>query len=75
MGMVATLAALVLGLLIGFATNSFNNMRSEIQHTAANIILLDRVIANVYPYRDAGVSQCGHFPVGFTISSAPTTPE
>jgi hypothetical protein len=46
MGMVATLAALVLGLLIGFATNSFNNMRSEIQHTAANIILLDRVIAN-----------------------------
>jgi hypothetical protein len=45
-GMVATLAALVLGLLIGFATNSFNNMRSEIQHTAANIILLDRVIAN-----------------------------
>lgn len=46
MGMVATLAALVLGLLIGFATNSFNNMRSEIQHTAANIVLLDRVIAN-----------------------------
>ena len=46
MGMVATLAALVLGLLIGFATNSFNNMRSEIQQTAANIILLDRVMAN-----------------------------
>ena len=46
MGMVATLAALVLGLLIGFATNSFNNMRGEIQHTAANIILLDRVMAN-----------------------------
>ena len=46
MGMVATLAALVLGLLIGFATNSFNNMRSEIQQTAANTILLDRVLAS-----------------------------
>jgi hypothetical protein len=46
MGMVATLAALILGLLIGFATNSFNNMRSEIQQTAANIILLDRAMAN-----------------------------
>ena len=49
MGMVATLAALVLGLLIGFATNSFNNMRSEIQQTAANIILLDRVLASYGP--------------------------
>jgi uncharacterized membrane protein YbjE (DUF340 family) len=46
MGMVATLAALILGLLIGFATNSFNNMRSKIQQTAANIILLDRAMAN-----------------------------
>jgi uncharacterized membrane protein YbjE (DUF340 family) len=46
MGMVATLAPLILGLLIGFATNSFNNMRSEIQQTAANIILLDRAMAN-----------------------------
>ena len=42
MGMVATLAALILGLLIGFANNTFNNMRSEIQQTAANIIQLDR---------------------------------
>jgi hypothetical protein len=46
MGMVATLAALILGLLIGFANNTFNNMRSEIQQTAANVILLDRLMAN-----------------------------
>jgi len=46
MGMVATLAALVLGLLIGFATNSFNNMRDEVQHTAAKLILLDRLMAH-----------------------------
>ena len=49
MGMVATLAALVLGLLVGFATDSFNNMRSEVQHTAAKLILLDRVIAHYGP--------------------------
>src|SRR6266542_4896824 len=49
MGMVATLAALVLGLLIGFATNSFNNMESEVQHTAAKLILLDRVMAHYGP--------------------------
>jgi len=49
MGMVATLAALVLGLLIGFATDSFNKMRSEIQHTAAKLVLLDRVLAHYGP--------------------------
>ena len=46
MGMVATLAALVLGLMIAFATDSFNKMRSEVQHTAARIVLLDRVLAH-----------------------------
>ncbi|HEV8554427.1 MAG TPA: hypothetical protein VGR65_13770 [Casimicrobiaceae bacterium] len=49
MGMVATLAALVLGLLIGFATDSFNKMRSEVQHTAAKLIVLDRVLAHYGP--------------------------
>ncbi len=46
MGMVATLAALVLGLLIGFATNSYNQLRSEVQHSAADVILLDRAMAH-----------------------------
>jgi len=49
MGMVATLAALVLGLLIGFATDSFNKMSSEVQHTAAKLIVLDRVLAHYGP--------------------------
>jgi hypothetical protein len=49
MGMVATLAALVLGLLIGFATDSFNKMSSEVQHTAAKLILLDRVLGHYGP--------------------------
>src|SRR5437016_1548607 len=46
MGMVATLAALVLGLLIGFAQNSYNDLRSEVQHSAANLVLLDRAMAH-----------------------------
>jgi len=49
MGMVATLAALVLGLLVGFATNSFNDMRGDVQRTAANLILLDRTMAHYGP--------------------------
>ena len=49
MGMVATLAALVLGLLIAFATDSFNKMRSEVQHTAAKLVLLDRVLVHYGP--------------------------
>ncbi len=49
MGMVATLAALVLGLLIGFATNSFNAMSSDVQHTAANLILLDHTMSRYGP--------------------------
>jgi hypothetical protein len=49
MGMVATLAALVLGLLVGFATTSFNDMRADVQRTAANLILLDRALAHYGP--------------------------
>jgi hypothetical protein len=49
MGMVATLAALVLGLLVGFATTSFNGLRDDVQHTAASIVLLDRTLAQYGP--------------------------
>jgi hypothetical protein len=49
MGMVATLAALVLGLLIGFATTSFNDLRDDVQRTAANTVLLDRALAQYGP--------------------------
>src|SRR5215216_1377717 len=49
MGMVATLAALVLGLLVGFATNSFNELRSDVQQTAAKLILLDHAMARYGP--------------------------
>jgi hypothetical protein len=49
MGMVATLAALVLGLLIGFATTSFNDLRDDVQRTAATTVLLDRALAQYGP--------------------------
>ncbi len=44
-GLIATMAALVLGLLVGSAKNSFDSMNSEITQTGAKIILLDRILA------------------------------
>lgn len=45
MGLVATMAALVLGLLTASAKGSFDTQSSEIQQSAAHIILLDRALA------------------------------
>jgi hypothetical protein len=45
-GLIATMAALVLGLLIGSAQNSFNSHRSEFTQMASNVIVLDRVLAH-----------------------------
>lgn len=44
-GLIATLAALVLGLLISSAKNSFDTVNGEVTRNAANIILLDRMLA------------------------------
>jgi len=48
-GLIATMAALVLGLLISSAKSSLDVMNTEVVHTAANIILLDRVLAQYGP--------------------------
>ena len=48
-GMIATLSALILGLLVSSAKSSFDTMGSEITQGAARIILLDRVLANYGP--------------------------
>jgi hypothetical protein len=45
MGLIATMAALVLSLLIASAKSSFDTQRSELAQVSANIILLDRVLA------------------------------
>src|SRR5262249_61513687 len=48
-GLIATMAALVLGLLIASAKGSYDVQRSELTQISANIILLDRLMANYGP--------------------------
>jgi len=48
-GLIATMAALVLGLLISSAKNSFDTVNGEVVQNAASIILLDRVLAKYGP--------------------------
>ena len=47
--MIATLAALVLGLLVSSAKNSFDAMNTAITQGGAKIIQLDRVLATYGP--------------------------
>jgi len=49
MAMIATLAALVVGLLIAAAKSSFDGKDIEMRRTAAHIILLDRTMAQYGP--------------------------
>ena len=49
MGVIGTMAAIVLGLLIAAAHGQFRDQRSEIIQLSANIIFLDRVLANYGP--------------------------
>jgi hypothetical protein len=48
-GTIATLAALVLGLLVGSAKSSFDSMNTEIMQSSTKVILLDRVLAAYGP--------------------------
>src|SRR6516225_5176128 len=49
MGLIATMAALVLGLLTGSAKSSFDTQDGEFKQAAANVILLDRTLAHYGP--------------------------
>ena len=49
MGLIATMAALVLGLLTASAKSSFDTWNNEIKQSAAKIILLDRTLAHYGP--------------------------
>jgi hypothetical protein len=48
-GLVGTIAALVLGLLIASAKNTFDTQNTQINQTTANIILLDQLLAQYGP--------------------------
>jgi hypothetical protein len=49
MGLIATMAALVLGLLIASAKSAYDTQRSELTQISANVIVLDRVMAHYGP--------------------------
>ncbi len=49
MGLIATMTALVLGLLIASTKNSYDTQNSEVEHMSANILLLDRLLAHYGP--------------------------
>jgi hypothetical protein len=44
-GLVATLSALVLGMLISVASGIYQTQRNEVQRLAADVLLLDRILA------------------------------
>jgi hypothetical protein len=48
-GMIATMAALVLGLLVASAKNFFDAQSDELTKMSANVVLLDRVLAHYGP--------------------------
>src|SRR5271166_7200140 len=49
MGLIGTMTALVLGLLIASAKSSFDAQRSGLNQLSANCILLDRALAHYGP--------------------------
>jgi hypothetical protein len=49
MGLVATMAALVLGLLIASAKSSYDTQNSELTDLSSKVVLLDRVLAHYGP--------------------------
>lgn len=64
-GLIATLAALVLGLLIASAKSSFDTESAQVNRMTASIILLDHLLgeygAETYPLRDALRQSIGPF--------------
>jgi hypothetical protein len=49
MGLIGTLAVFVLGLMLAAAQSSFREQRSDIMQMSANIIFLDRILADYGP--------------------------
>ena len=49
MGLVATISAFIIGLMIASASVSFSTQRSELTRMSTNIILLDQALAQYGP--------------------------
>src|SRR2546423_14407284 len=67
MGLVATMAALVLGLLVASTKGTYDTQKSEVTQMAAKIVFLDRVLAN-YGSETAESRELLHRSVGSAIS-------
>src|SRR6202140_887498 len=52
-GVIGTIAALVLGLLIASAKSSYDTQTTQIKQMTANIVLLDHLLAQYGPETDA----------------------
>ena len=60
MGLVATMAALVLGLLVASAKNSYDDQKSGLDQISANLILVDSVLAQYGPEAQEARLQLHH---------------
>ena len=58
MGLVATMTALLLGLLISSAKGTYDTVRSEVSQMAAKVAFLDRVLAAYGPEAADARAQC-----------------
>ena len=70
MGLVGTMAALVLGLLVASAKGSYDTQSAELTQMSANIALLDRVLAHYGPETKEAraLRLCGSRPFPFPSS-------
>lgn len=66
-GLVGTMSALVLGLLVGSAKGSYDAQKSEVTELSANILLLDRILAHYGP--DSGDAR-GHVRTAAAVALA-----
>jgi fluoride ion exporter CrcB/FEX len=55
-GLIGTIAALVLGLLIASAKTSYDTQNTQIKQMTANIVLLDNLLAQYGPEADAAAA-------------------
>src|SRR5262245_24788539 len=72
MGLIATMAALVPGLLTGSAKSSFDTQDSELKQMAAQVLLLDRTLAHYGPETKSIRDQ---IPTAIAYKLAATWPE
>ena len=67
MGLVGTMAALVLGLLVASAKSSYDAQSNDVTQLSANVVFLDRVLAHYGPERRKRAISCAKWWSGSAI--------